>query len=83
VLRSVYGYSGPEVAAALRAFAGLPEVSVESPAMLAEALDRAENGMDFAGALHLGAAGRCEAMLTFDRRLIELAADSPVPVTEP
>ena len=83
VLRSVYGFSGPEVAVALRAFAGLPEVSVESPAMLAEALDRAENGMDFADALHLGAAARCEAMLTFDRRFIELAADSPVPVAEP
>ena len=83
VLRSVYGFSGSEVAAALRAFAGLPEVSVESPAMLAEALDRAENGMDFADALHLGAAARCKAMLTFDRRFIELAKDSPLPVTEP
>ena len=83
VLRSVYGYSGPEVAAALRAFAGLPEVSVESPANLAEALDRAENGMDFADALHLGAAARCESMLTFDRRFIDLATNSPVPVTEP
>ena len=83
VLRSVYGYSGPEVAAALRAFAGLPEVSVESPAMLAEALERAENGMDFADALHLGAATRCEAMLTFDRRFIERAKGSLVPVTQP
>ena len=83
VLRSVYGYSGPEVAAALRAFAGLPEVSVESPAMLAEALERAKNGMDFADALHLGAATRCEAMLTFDRRFIERAKDSLVPVTQP
>ena len=83
VLRSVYGFSGSEVAAALRALAGLPNVLVESPAMLAEALDRAENGMDFADALHLGAAGRCDAMLTFDHRFIELANDSPVPVTEP
>ena len=83
VLRSVYGFSGSEVAVALRALAGLPNVSVESPAMLAEALDRAENGMDFADALHLGGVARCEAMLTFDRRFIELAADSPVPVLEP
>ena len=83
VLRSVYGFSGSEVAVALRALAGLPNVSVESPAMLAEALNRAENGMDFADALHLGAAARCEAMLTFDRRFIELAKDSSLPVTEP
>ena len=26
---------------------------------------------------------RCEAMLTFDRRFIESAKDSPIPVTEP
>ena len=83
VLRSVYALSGPEVAAALRAFAGLPEVSVENPGLLAEALDRAEQGMDFADALHLGAAAHCEAMLTFDRRFIELAGTSSVRVTGP
>ena len=83
VLRSVYGFSGKEVAVALRGLAGLPNVRVESPALLAEALDRAENGMDFADALHLGSAARCDAMLTFDRRFIDSAKDSPVPVTEP
>jgi len=83
VLRSVYGFGGEEVAAALRAFAGLPGVSAENPALLAEALDRAEKGMDFADALHLGAAARCEVMLTFDQRLIKLARDGPIRVTEP
>ena len=83
VLRSVYGFGGTEVAAALRSFSGLPNVSVESPILLAEALDRAEKGMDFADALHLGAAARCEAMLTFDRRFIEMAEKTPVRVMEP
>ena len=83
VLRSVYGFTGGEVAAALRGFAGLPSVSVESPILLAEALDRAEAGMDFADALHLGAAAQCEAMLTFDRHFIEAAQDTPVRVTLP
>ena len=83
VLRSVYGFSGKEITAALRRFAGLPGVSVENPVLLADALDRAEKGMDFADALHLGAAAQCEAMLTFDRRFIELAGDAPVTVTEP
>ena len=82
VLRSVYGLAG-EAAAALRAFSGLPGVSVESPDLIAEALGRAEAGMDVADALHLGAAARCEALLTFDRRFIELAGDAPVRVTEP
>ena len=83
VLRSLYGFSAKDVAAALRAFAGLPGVSVDSPAQLAVALDRAENGMDFADALHLGAAARCDALLTFDRRLIDLASDASLSVMEP
>ena len=83
VLRSVYGLAGEEAAAALRAFSGLPGVSVESPDLIAEALGRAEAGMDVADALHLGAAARCEALLTFDRRFIELAGDAPLRVTEP
>ena len=83
VLRSAYGFGGGEVAAALRAFAGLPSVSVESPAMLAQALDRAASGMDLADSLHLGTAARCEAMLTFDRRFIEMAEDTPVKVMHP
>ncbi|MDE0205766.1 MAG: type II toxin-antitoxin system VapC family toxin [Candidatus Tectomicrobia bacterium] len=83
VLRSVYGFAGGEVAAALRAFSGLPGVSVDNPALLSAALDLAEEGMDFADALHLGAAADCDTMLTFDRRFIETAANSPVRVTEP
>ncbi|MXX90696.1 MAG: type II toxin-antitoxin system VapC family toxin [Boseongicola sp. SB0677_bin_26] len=83
VLRSVYGFSSQEVADALLAFAGLPGVSVESPVLLAGALSRTRNGMDFADALHLGAAVKCEEMLTFDRRFIETAIGDAVRVKEP
>ena len=83
VLRSVYGFPREDVARALGALAGLPGVSVESPVLLGEALQRTVSGLDFADALHLGAAERCEAMLTFDRRFIEAARDAAVSVTEP
>ncbi len=83
ILRSVYGLAPEAVAAALRAFVGLRGVAVENPSLLAEALDRAEAGMDFADALHLGAAARCDALLTFDRRFIEQARRSTVPTLEP
>ena len=83
VLRSVYGFAGREVATALRAFSGLPGVSVENPILISEALDLAETGMDFADALHLGAAAGCVALLTFDRKFIDSAASSSVRVTEP
>ena len=83
VLRGVYGFVADKVAAALRAFSGLPGVSVENPALLLEALDLTERGMDFADALHLGAAASCEAMLTFDRRFIETGSNTAILVTEP
>ncbi|MDE0193169.1 MAG: type II toxin-antitoxin system VapC family toxin [Gammaproteobacteria bacterium] len=82
VLRSVYGFGSEDVVAALRAFAGLPTVLVESPVLLAEALERADLGMDFADALHLGAAGHCDVLLTFDTGFIEAARDEPVEVVE-
>ena len=83
VLRRAYGYRPDEVAGALRAFAGLPRVRLENAALLAEALEHAERGMDFADALHLGAAAGCESMLTFDRRLIAAAGGARVRAVEP
>ena len=83
VLRSVYGFAGSQVVAALRALSGLPGVSVEEPSLASRALDLAETGMDFADALHLGAAARCETMYTFDRRFIEAAGSASITVREP
>ncbi len=73
VLRSAYGFAPERIYAALRAFAGLPQVHVEAPQRLAEALDRAEAGFDFADALHLGATGPTETFATFDVRLVKAA----------
>jgi predicted nucleic-acid-binding protein len=39
--------------------------------------------MDFADALHLGAAAHCESLLTFDRRFINTAHNAPTTVQEP
>ena len=73
VLRSVYGYDSAQVCAALRAFAGLPRVSLEDPALVATALDRTAHGLDFADALHLGRAEDCDAFVTFDQPFIRAA----------
>ncbi len=83
VLRSVYGLAAEDAASALRALSGLPGVTVDSPNLLVEALDRAAKGMDFADALHLGAAAHCETMLTFDRDFIRSASGESPKVTEP
>lgn len=73
VLRSTYGYAPAQVVRALRAFAGLPTVTVEAGAMLAAALELAEQGMDFADALHLTRSTHCKGFVSFDRRFLKVA----------
>jgi predicted nucleic-acid-binding protein len=73
VLRGVYDFDPLRVANSLRAFAGLPHVSVEDPGIIARALDWMERGMDFADALHLSKAAGCEAFISFDRRFARAA----------
>ncbi|MGH7102573.1 MAG: type II toxin-antitoxin system VapC family toxin [Acetobacteraceae bacterium] len=73
VLRSIYRFAPAAIAVALRQFAGLPRVSLENPALAARALDWAEQGMDFANALHLGASDQCDALVSFDADLARTA----------
>ena len=73
VLRSTYEYRPRDVVGALRAFAGLPTVTVGDGAVVAAALDLAENGMDFADALHLGKSTHCDGFATFDRHFVKTA----------
>src|ERR1700747_2274275 len=56
VLRNVYGFPANELCKALRAFAGLPRVTIEDAGVAAQALDWMEAGLDFADALHLAKA---------------------------
>jgi predicted nucleic-acid-binding protein len=74
VLRSVYEYDAVDVAGALRGFAGLEQVVIEDSALVAQALDWVQAGMDFADARHLSVAADCEAFISFDRRLVKVAA---------
>jgi predicted nucleic-acid-binding protein len=83
VLRSVYKFPSSATIAALRTIAGLPNIAIENPPLLAQALDRVETGMDFADALHLGAAAHCESLATFDRKFIVAAASASPKVEEP
>jgi predicted nucleic acid-binding protein len=70
VLRSTYEYRPADVARALRAFGGLPTVTIEDGVAIATALDLAEKGMDFADALHLSRAAHCDGFASFDRRFV-------------
>jgi len=68
VLRTAYGFSGKEVAAAIGIFAGLPTVEIEAPQRLARALEAASAGMDLADCLHMLARSDME-FATFDQPL--------------
>ncbi|WP_342760702.1 type II toxin-antitoxin system VapC family toxin [Bradyrhizobium sp. CSA207] len=61
VLRSAYGFDAKRVCKALRGFGGLSNVVLEDPGLVAFALDRMDEGMDFADSLHLGRAASCDA----------------------
>ena len=84
VLRRGYRFSRDQIIAALTAFAGLPRVILEDPALVAKALDWMRRGMDFADALHLAKAAGCEAFVSFDQRFAVVAnALSEVKVRSP
>src|ERR1700735_56802 len=68
VLRSGYGYEPLKLVEAIRACAGLPSVTHESPKRAATALAWHEWGMDYADAMHLSRSEDCEAFLSFDKR---------------
>lgn len=73
VLRSNFGYGAREVAEALRAFCGLPQVTIEGGSAVFAALGLAEAGVDFTDALHLSMSLHCSSLATFDRRFVKFA----------
>lgn len=82
VLRSGYSFAPAEIAAGLRRLGGLPGVNVEDPGEVAQALDWLEQGMDFADALHLVRATRCDTFVTFDRKFAKRAKALGAPPVE-
>lgn len=74
VLRTGYRFTPIQMVEAFRAIGGLPGTVVEDSSQVAQALDWAEQGMDFADALHLVRAEGCAEFLTFDRKFARAAA---------
>jgi len=76
VLRGGYKVPKMKILESLEALLGLANVTVEAPTVVRNALDWAQDGLDFADALHLASVPRAEEgdgerriFLTFDRDL--------------
>jgi predicted nucleic-acid-binding protein len=74
VLRDRLELSRRDVAKALRDFARLPNVIIEDAPRASLALGWAEQGMDFADALHLASKAGAVHFVSFDKKLAKLAA---------
>jgi predicted nucleic-acid-binding protein len=73
VLRYAYEFEPDTIIAALRGLFGLPNVELEQPLHVAQALAWREAGLDFADALHLAAAENSQKLVTFDKKLANRA----------
>jgi len=71
---SGYGLDRTTTSERVRHICGLPTVSVEDPAGVAQAVLLYEQGMDFGDALHLASSSLLQGFATFDRRLAQKAA---------
>jgi hypothetical protein len=71
MLRFSYEFPGNVILQALRKLVGLPSVVLEQQREVAEALDGFEQGLGFAGALHLASSRRARRFATFDMKLIK------------
>lgn len=76
VLRTAFGFTGPEIGAAFRGLLGLSNVRCEAFPAVAMALDGLTAGLDFADALHLCScqgASVDEGFASFDARFVKRA----------
>lgn len=68
VLRRLYHFDKTQVIQAFRHLLGLPNILVENALVLKNALTWAEQGLDFADALHLAKSYPANQFLTFDEK---------------
>jgi len=73
VLRHAYEIGRSDIAVGFQKLLGLPNVSVEDPDSVYQAILWYETKFDFADALHLASSRRSESFTTFDSSLVKKA----------
>lgn len=73
VLRYAYGFTPAAICDAFRRLFGLPNVHIDAPARVVQAMQWHEQGLDFADALHLSRCQQIGQLFTFDAKFIRNA----------
>ena len=73
VTRGFYELPRPDLSRVLRALARITHVALEDRDAVLAAVEAFDDGLDFAGALHLARSRRASGFATFDRRLANRA----------
>ena len=73
VLRHAYEIERSNIIIGFQKLIGLPNVNVEDPDTIYQAITWYENKLDFADALHLASSRRCVSFATFDGAFIKRA----------
>ena len=71
VLRYAYALDPEQVCAAFEKVGGLPNVTLQNPLQIHQAVEWHRKGMDFADALHLAHSVGNEPFYTFDQELVK------------
>jgi len=75
VLRFAYQFEPVAIRAAFTKLLGLPNVNVNNPELIYQAIRWSESGLDFADALHLASSQHHSSFLTFDNKFVRTAKD--------
>jgi predicted nucleic-acid-binding protein len=73
VLRFAYNFDTKQIADALTRLFGLPNVHINHPSLVAQAIAWHLQGLDFADAFHLANSRQCKTFFTFDKKMINVA----------
>lgn len=73
VLRYAYEIETSRIIEGLKKLLGLPNLSVEDPDTVTQAISWFEDGLDFADALHLASSKRADKFVTFGRAFAKKA----------
>jgi len=73
VLRFAYDFTVNQIAGAFTKLFGLPNVHINHPSVVAQAITWHTQGLDFADAFHLANSQQCKTFFTFDKKMIKSA----------